>query len=357
VKATEALNGLLKMEKAEHSSAGAILLTIFVVLIGWYFLVHYLTGEESLNVREKALTAHDDLLAIEGHRSGNKVAVGKFGLILLTTDGGKTWQRRPSGTTKALSAISFADHQHGFIVGSGGTLLATNDGGATWRAQNSETKDQLLGVYALTPTRVFAVGAFGTLLSTSDGGRSWIKHELKWNKLIEQIVKNTGYVEPNLNAVYFSSSEMGWVVGEFGVVLHTHDGGKTWASQRYGSDLPQLYGIQFRDDRQGWAVGQAGQLIQTNDAGRRWNLMELGTTRDLYGISVEGERGIVVGDGITLGSRDAGSTWIARKSHREDQWLSGVTLKSSEAIAVGRAGTAQLLSLDETISERTREMR
>src|SRR5207253_5368010 len=61
----------------------------------------------------------------------------------------------------------------------------------------------ILGVYALSPTQVFVVGAFGTLLSTSDGGRSWRKHDLKWDKLIERIVKEGGYVEPNLNAVYF----------------------------------------------------------------------------------------------------------------------------------------------------------
>lgn len=357
MKATESLTALLKMEKAEDSWAGSILLAMFVALLCWYFLASYIDDEESFKVQEKILTVHDDLLAIDGRHNANKAAVGKFGLILVTTDGGKTWERRPSGTTKALSAISFADHQHGFVVGSGGTLLATTDGGVTWRPQNSETKDQLLGVYALTPAQVFVVGAFGTLLSTYNGGRSWVKHELKWDILIEQIVKNTGYVEPNLNAVYFSSSETGWVVGEFGLVLHTGDGGKTWASQRYGSDLPQLYKVRFRDDYRGLAVGQAGNLIQTNNGGQRWTATELAMTRDLYDVSLEGDRGIIVGDGITLLSHDAGSTWRSLRSSSEDQWLSGVILKSSDAIAVGRAGTTQLLSLDEAASEKARETR
>jgi len=343
------------MEKTQYTLVGGILLTVFVGFLGWYFLASYVGHRESLQIQEKMLTVHDDLLAIDGRHNGNKVAVGKFGLILLTQDGGRTWQRRPSGTTKTLSALSFADHEHGFIVGSGGTLLATDDAGATWRPQNSGTKDHLLGVYALSRVRVFAVGAFGILLSTSDGGRSWSKQELKWDTLIERIVKEGGYVEPNLNAVYFSSPEVGWAVGEFGVVLNTKDGGQTWTSQRYGSVLPQLYGIQFQDDRSGWAIGQAGSLIQTRDGGQHWSSVELETKRDFYAVSLSGERGVIVGDGVVLVSHDGGSSWKSMGSKREDQWLSGVALKSSEAIAVGGAGTIQLLPLDNVASERARK--
>jgi photosystem II stability/assembly factor-like uncharacterized protein len=354
MRATESFTDTLKMEKSEHTYAGAILLALFLALIGWFFLASYLHHEKALKVDEKTTTAHDDLLAIGGRDNGNKAAVGKFGLIFLTTDSGKTWQRRPSGTVKALSAVSFADPQHGFIAGSGGTLLATSDGGQTWRSQASGIKDQLLGVYALTPTRVFAVGAFGTLLSTSDGGQSWLKHELNWNTLIEKIVKDSGYVEPNLNAVHFISSDLGWVVGEFGLVMHTKDGGKTWVPQRYGSDLPQLYGLQFRDQQRGWAVGQAGNLIQTNNGGQRWSSVELETKRDLYDASLDGDHGVIVGDGVVLVSRDGGSVWSPMTMKREEQRLSGVILKNNDAIAVGRGGTTEIFSLDNAASEKKR---
>jgi photosystem II stability/assembly factor-like uncharacterized protein len=345
------------MEKTQYNLTGVILLAIFVLFLGWFFLASYVGHGKVLRIQEKTLTAHDDLLAIDGRHNANKAAVGKFGLIFVTADGGKTWQRKPSGTSKTLTGVSFADHRHGFIVGSAGTALASGDGGATWRAQASGTKDQLLGVYAQSPTQVFAVGAFGTLLSSSDGGRSWSRHELKWDNLIERIVKESGYVEPNLNAVYFSSAEIGWVVGEFGLVLHTRDGGRTWLSQRYGSDLPQLYAVQFRDERTGWAIGQAGSLIRTTDGGERWSLVELQTTRDLYDLSVEGDHGIIVGAGAVLVSNDGGSSWKAARSSIQDQWLAGVALKSSEAIAVGEGGTTRLLALDRTGSEKEKQTR
>jgi photosystem II stability/assembly factor-like uncharacterized protein len=348
-------NRILGMEGKSRVLTGVFLLVAFIVFLSWYFLASYLGHRESLRIQEKTLTAHDDLLAIDGRHNGNKAAVGKFGLIFLTKDGGKTWQRQPSGTTKMLSAVSFADDEHGFVVGSGGTLLATDDGGATWRPQNSSTKDQLLGVYALRPTQVFAVGAFGTLLSTSDGGRSWSKHELKWDALIERIVKESGYVEPNLNAVYFSSPEIGWVVGEFGLVLNTKDGGQTWTSQRYGSDLPQLYAVKFLDTQRGWATGQAGNLIQTRDGGQHWSAVELETKRDLYDVALEDERGVIVGDRVVFVSHDGGSSWKSMGANPQDQWLSGVALKSSEALAVGQAGTTRLLALDNVASEKGRK--
>ena len=345
------------MKETPHSVAGALLLTAFVGLLGWYFLASYMGHRVSPQIQEKMSTVHDDLFAIDGRHNGNKVAVGKFGLIFLTQDGGQTWQRRPSGTTKALSAVSFADHEHGFIVGSGGAVLASDDGSGTWRAQNSGTKDQLLGVYALRPAQVFAVGAFGTLLSTSDGGKSWSKHELKWDSLIERIIKEGGYIEPNLNAVYFSSPENGWIVGEFGLVLHTKDGGKSWVSQRYGSDFPQLYAVKFLDDHRGWAMGQAGSFIQTRDGGQHWSSVKIETKRDLYDVSLDGERGVIVGDGVALVSHDGGSSWKSMGVGGEEQWLNSVALKSSEAIAVGRAGTIRLLPIDNVTTEKERQAR
>jgi photosystem II stability/assembly factor-like uncharacterized protein len=321
-----------------------------VAFLTWFFLASYIGRRESSQIKEKTLTVHDDLLAIDGLQAGNNVAVGKFGLIFLTADGGRSWQRPASGTSRTLSAVSFADDQHGYIAGSGGTVLASSDSGATWQAQNSGTKDHLLGIHAASPLRVFAVGAFGTALSTSDGGRSWSKHELKWDTLIERIIKESGYVEPNLNAVYFSSPEFGWIVGEFGLVLHTKDGGRTWASQRYGANLPQLYAVKFLDDRRGWAIGQAGNLIQTADGGQQWSAVQLETTRDLYDLSVDDDRGVIVGDGVILASRDRGANWQSIGSS-EDHWVTAVALKSSEAIAVGRAGTTRLLALDNLIVE------
>ena len=45
-------------------------------------------------------------------------AVGDFGAIVRTTDGGNHWIRQMSGTTDFLVAVSFSDANNGIAVGS-----------------------------------------------------------------------------------------------------------------------------------------------------------------------------------------------------------------------------------------------
>jgi len=330
------------------------LLGSFLVLLGWYFVASYVVHQQLPPVREKLLTRHDDLLAVDGFEDGKKVAVGKFGLILVTSDNGKTWERRTSNTSKTLSAISFGDRNHALAVGSGGTILATSDGAASWRAQASASNDQLLGVQVFDSRHAHVVGAFGTLLSTSDGGQNWIRQEFKWDHLIGKIINESGYVEPNLNSIHFSSPMKGWIVGEFGLVLHTEDGGNTWTSQRYGNELPQLYSVKFVDDQHGWAVGQAGSLIRTNDGGKRWEAIDLSSKRDLYSLAFDGKHGVIVGEEIALISDDLGSTWKPLKMNSADQWLAGVVVQNPNAIGVGVSGRIQLLNLPTSVAGESR---
>ena len=47
------------------------------------------------------------------------------------------WHQQNSGTTRSLTAVSFADRNHGFVGGEAGTILRTRDGGDTWLLQNA----------------------------------------------------------------------------------------------------------------------------------------------------------------------------------------------------------------------------
>ncbi len=339
------------IERGRRALAGGMLLAAFVVLLGTYFWMSYSGHQAALRIQEKQLTPHDDLFAIDGREDGHKVAVGKFGLILITRDDGKTWKKQSSGTARTLSSISFPDRDHAYVVGSGGVILTTGDGGSSWKPQNSGTKDQLLGVYGFNAKQAYAVGAFGTLLATSDGGVTWRRQELAWEKLIPNILKDSGLLEPNLNAIQFVNENLGWIVGEFGLVLQTRDGGQTWSAQNYGENLPQLFGLFFRDEQTGWAVGQLGTLLTTADGGKHWRQVTVSTDRNLNGISLAGERGIVVGDGVVLVTEDSGLNWRKLPSAPEGLSLTGVTMKSRTAVTVGQAGAIRVLDLGDNDSK------
>lgn len=197
---------------------------------------------------------------------------------------------------------------------------------------------------ALNSAQAIAVGAFGTIISTSDGGKTWRPQKLLWEKLTPRLFEE-GVSEVNLNAINLVSQRVGWVVGEFGLILHTEDGGQSWISQRHGRGFPELNGLVFRDERTGWAVGQKGSIIQTSDSGQHWIPLKLGTERDLYAISLSGELGIIAGDGVAFKTSDGGSTWRPIESIADNIWLCGVSVMSQTAIAVGQAGAINLINL------------
>ena len=71
-----------------------------------------------------------------------------------------------------------------------------------------------------------------------------------------------------LNAVAFTDTANGWIVGNVGP-LHTTDGGATWAA-RPGLSAYGLNDLQFTDAQHGWAVGAAGAILHTEDGGVTW---------------------------------------------------------------------------------------
>src|SRR5207249_4593082 len=95
--------------------------------------------------------------------------------------------------------------------------------------------------------------------------------------------------DPILYDVKFVDATNGWIVGEFGKIMHTADGGETWHVQEKtlmeGTgifdpiDLPTLYGVSmldtqrgrsFSDQQNGWMVGGYGLIYRTTDGGKTW---------------------------------------------------------------------------------------
>ncbi|MDQ3684857.1 MAG: hypothetical protein M3430_04560 [Acidobacteriota bacterium] len=75
-----------------------------------------------------------------------------------------------------------------------------------------------------------------------------------------------GQAGKDLNAVYFSDSKRGWTAGDDGIVLHTEDGGRTWARQLIDT-TDSINDIYFRD--KGRRLRARGQPCFQNRRQRR----------------------------------------------------------------------------------------
>ena len=74
----------------------------------------------------------------------------------------------------------------------------------------------------------------------------------------------------------WADASEGWVVGEFGTILHTRDGGDSWSLQSVGTREAFLTAVQFVG-RAGWIVGFLPDKAQsfvwhTADAGETWSV-------------------------------------------------------------------------------------
>ncbi len=141
-------------------------------------------------------------------------AVGSYGTIIRTEDGGETWEEQESGVDVSLVAVSFVTPDIGVAVGGmirmgDGTLavLRTIDGGETWTkqvrvAETPYTTYQVDVFFADPDTGVIALNS-GKVRLTNDGGSTWIDRKV-----------NEGYIQ----AMSFCDTHNGLVLESRSVV-------------------------------------------------------------------------------------------------------------------------------------------
>jgi photosystem II stability/assembly factor-like uncharacterized protein len=81
--------------------------------------------------------------------------------------------KNPGPASDDLYAVKFADAKSGWAVGAFGEIWHTTDGGSTWDFQTSPVNTDLYGVTFVGPSTGWAVGDYGTIVHTTDGGTTW----------------------------------------------------------------------------------------------------------------------------------------------------------------------------------------
>lgn len=76
-------------------------------------------------------------------------------------------------------------------------------------------------------------------------------------------------VSENLVSVSFIDENNGWIVGEYGTILHTTNSGDDWEIQ-FSNREYIFYGVSFCDTSTGWVVGDFGIILKTTNSGVDW---------------------------------------------------------------------------------------
>jgi photosystem II stability/assembly factor-like uncharacterized protein len=246
------------------------------------------------------------------------------GGLMVTTDGGKTWSNRDTGTKGHMRNIEFSDANHGFAVGDDGLLVATADGGKSWEPRKTAVTDNLTAIQFVGQSG-WVTGYDGVILHSADGGATWAP-------------QTTGTRE-SLENVFFVDAEHGWVVGWAGMILRTTDGGKTWQPVRSDAASWSLSSVYFRDANNGWIVGFSGQILRSRDGGVTWTAQASPVKSTLTSILFDSSnRGWITADETLLVSEDHGETWKTVSGVDDQLFLCQLIAVNGAPWAIGQLG-------------------
>ena len=246
--------------------------------------------------------------------AANGWAVGAAGTILRTADKGTNWFRQESGVATQLNDVATQSATNAWVVGnrSGGagtlgTMLVTTDGGLTW--QQKITADgipnlSLNSVDFVSLTTGWAVGAGQSIIVTGTGGGSWTA----------QTSGAPGGALTGVDATTATNASVTYANGGSGGVRYTINGGANWLGGTVPGGTPNLNGVDMIETTPtvGYTVGDGGTILKTVDAGVNWTGQTSNTTENLYDVSfaADGLNGIAVGDaGTVVATADGGTTW------------------------------------------------
>lgn len=262
------------------------------------------------------------------------LVVGQDGVIYRTSNGGSTWELIEKNSTPIFRAIDFFDDNTGVAVGRYGIIRRTTDKGLTWHYPNlNEAGEQLFGIHVFDETFACAVGE-GTIVTTTDAGLTWYRQN---------------YPYPDwLIGVHFVTRTKGFIAAANGKIYGSIDAGVTWNAVGTLSPPEILRSIAFADEMHGVVVGDIGTVAHTTDGGLTWTKNDLGAAylNSLFAVSfVDSVTGYAGGDGgMILKTTDAGLTWERQKSITQHRIL-GMHFLTADMAAITGA-FSQILTTD-----------
>jgi photosystem II stability/assembly factor-like uncharacterized protein len=270
--------------------------------------------------------------------------VGELGRIFRTDDGGKSWTRQDAATKRPFLSLACVDANSAWASTTQGSMYHTTDAGKQWTKVETGSNKHVFTLQFSTPQRGHGAGDYGHMIHTEDGGKTWTKNQVSTDTVLPESALDTG-VDPgdvNLYALSYGTPDLAWLVGEFGILLHTTDGGVTWKQQKTPVETT-LFGVYFKDAQNGWVVGGDATLLHTQDGGLTWAPQPVPVSaRPLFDVRVSGQTGWIVGEsGTMLKSNDGGMTWQLQELPIQlaARWIRSIFLTSSgKGLAVGSEG-------------------
>jgi photosystem II stability/assembly factor-like uncharacterized protein len=361
-----------------HSSSKRYFLTFLLAMTLPLFA--QTAGQASVDSAElpaeiKALAAKTLLLDIVQTNAGY-FAVGERGHVLTSTDG-KSWTQIAGIPTRStLTSIAAVDQQL-WAGGHDGIILASSDSGKTWTRQRidiyvagSENPAQgapILDMLFIDGKHGFAIGAYSLMLETQDGGVTWTPRKINTVAAVSKaapVASESGTfndadlalgdeADPHFNAMTQLTDGTLIIVGERGTVYRSADKGASWEKLAFpykGS----MFGVMSWNDNNILAYGLRGNIFESTDRGDSWNKIQSSSNVTLMGglDMLNGGAVLVGANGIVMRRNDAASAFtvdvVQTKAGEVPVYAAAASSSDGQLVLVGDKGADLFTANTET---------
>jgi photosystem II stability/assembly factor-like uncharacterized protein len=240
---------------------------------------------------------------------------------------GTNWTAVPqtSNTTTDIYDVSAYSTAGQFCVGYSNFLSDTNTANWTVRTGSVATNN-LNGCVSYGTDEVWAVGDGGVIVHSADGGATW--------------ATQTSGIAWNIREIDAADASTLYFIGNNRRVRKTINGGTSWAQTTGSPANTTWYGIAVANANTVWVAGTGGNLSKTTNGGTGWSAQASGTANIIEDIDcVDTNNAMLVGDAGTIRTTTNGGTnWTTRTSNTTSNLMSVSMANSSVAWAVGVGG-------------------
>ena len=184
------------------------------------------------------------------------IAVGDFGTIIRTSDGGISWDSKQLTPQRTLQHCQLWDVNLGWILGDSALFLKTTDGGVSWVKKDFGLTNVITTInFRFLNQEIGYAWGNNVLLKSTDGGDSWF--DMGWLIINELYIAD----ELTLYATTDNSNSL----------IKSTDGGITWNSLH--TDFNYMRNIFFLNDSTGWVCGRIHNNFyqyRTSNGGKDW---------------------------------------------------------------------------------------
>lgn len=265
----------------------------------------------------------------------NLIAVGPRGLILVSSDAALSWKQVVSPVSTDLVSVKFTGTGQAWAVGHDAVALQSTNGGNTW-------KKVLDGRSVLALLR----STYSARAGSGDESAKTLLAEIE--RSVSQSATADVLPSPLLD-VWFADAMNGYLVGAFGLVLQTTDGGQQWTPLLEKLDNPRSFHLYAMtgEGTQRYIAGEQGLLLRLDSTTNRFVKVQTPYAGTYFGLDLRGSRLIAFGlRGNAYAQTSQAAAWNKIETGVDAHIVAAFNFDDGQLALVSQAGHVLLVSPD-----------